>query len=511
MKRTLAEEKHMKLIALILVVTGVTCAQDQTVTIQADPKPIIAPSCADKKEKQIPMCDPMTSGAAPDLIQKALKQDPEDTKRFYMIHLATPDDKKAEFQKEAWYMYQHGVMHPSLLQRASDPFTNWFKEKRIFGSPNVSLVYMYWVRGITDECTVFKMAWEQLQKSPALVAEAESGDPATLKTETIKACTVTSTAGAADNAASRKALFLERRAALLANLLVHERLIGGKTDVATEGYALVDQFGSNLLMAKEGSLKGLVASEHTIQFVSAISYKIAISKKIPTPIANLRDIIGMVIPATAGEKALRIELPYTAVAGGKDFQVNYLPSDMAVSTTVIDTTDGGPQQKELSKNTWDNERRYPVDFSLALPLVSYKEATVDVNNGNITAREVKKQKLAAMFNFSPWWLINRNAGFETKKLAMQLLPVVMVGIPIAGKPLQHPILAGGIGISKAHFFFGTQFNRKTIVPGAPTAGEADSSTVSLSPGPLAQRWGTQFIWGIDLSVRTVTDLLKKKQ
>ena len=46
---------------------------------------------------------------------------------------------------------------------------------------------------------------------------------------------------------------------------------------------------------------------------------------------------------------------------------------------------------------------------------------------------------------------------------------------------------------------------------APVAGDADSSTVNLSPGPVAHRWGTQFIWGIDLSVRTVTDLLKKKQ
>ena len=146
----------------------------------------------------------------------------------------------------------------------------------------------------------------------------------------------------------------------------------------------------------------------------------------------------MVFTAHEDELTVAIELPYTAIAGGKDFQVSYLPSDMVVSTIVVDKTNGGPQQKELSKNTWDNERRYPVDFSLALPLVSYKEATVDVNNGNITAREVQKQKLVAMFDFSPWWLIDRNAGFETKKIAMQLLPVVMVGLPIAGEPYCTP-------------------------------------------------------------------------
>ena len=265
-------------------------------------------------------------------------------------------------------------------------------------------------------------------------------------------------------------------------------------------------------MARDGSLSGLVASEHTLEFVRAISYKINISKKIPTPQANSAGNRRHGNPSHRGELTVAIELPYTAIAGGKDFQVSYLPSDMVVSTIVVDNTDGGPQQKELSKNTWDNERRYPVDFSLALPLVSYKEATVDVNNGNITAREVQKQKkLVAMFDFSPWWLIDRNAGFETKKIAMQLLPVVMVGLPIAGKPLLHPILAGGIGISKAHFFFGTQFNRNTMASVAPVAGDADSSTVNLSPGPVTHRWGTQFIWGIDLSVRTVTDLLKKKQ
>ena len=169
----------MRLIALMLIVTGVSCAQDQTVTIQAVPRPIARPNCASKAGKETPTCDPLPPGAARDLIQKALAQDPKDTQRSYMIHLATPDDQKTEFQKESWYMYQYSVLHPSPLQWASDPLTNWFTEKRIFGSPNVSLVYLYWVRGATDECTVFNLVWELLKKKPALVTAADTGDPDT--------------------------------------------------------------------------------------------------------------------------------------------------------------------------------------------------------------------------------------------------------------------------------------------------------------------------------------------
>lgn len=500
----------MKAITLILIFVSASLAQDQTVNIEATPRPITAPTCVDKANKPIPQCDPLTPDAAPDLILQALGH-VQDPKRSYMIHVATPDEKKTEFQKEAWYMYQHDVQHPKILQKLSDPFTNWFQEKRIFGSPDVSLVYLYWIRASNNECVVFNLAWEELQKNPVLAEEAKTEDPAAVDTKDIKACTPSFTEIKSGDDANRKVTYLERRAAVLANLLVHERLFRGNTQVATGGFALTDQSGANLIMPKAGPLAGFVASEHANDVVGAISYKIAISKKIPTPLANLRDIIGLVLPGNADLKAIHITLPYAAFAGGKDFEVNYLPSDMVVSTIATENTDSGKQQKELSKNTWDNEHRYPIDFSLALPLVSYKEATVDVNNGNITAREVKKQKLAAMFDFSPWWLIDRKAGFETKKIAMQVLPVVMVGIPIAGKPLQHPILAGGIGISKAHFFLGTQFNRKTIPAVAPAAGNADSSTVTLPPGPVTHRWGTQLIWGIDFSVRTVTDLLKKKQ
>jgi hypothetical protein len=499
----------MKAIPLIIMLASVSFAQDQTVTIEATPKPIVAPICLDKAKEPIPECDPLTPDAAPILIERAIGR--KAGQRSYMIHVATPDEKKTEFQKEAWYMYQDGVQHPSFLQRASDPFTNWFKEKRIFGSPDVSLVYLYWVRASNDACTVFKLAWEQLQKDAGLLKEADKGDPSTLNTDPIDKCKLPVTAIKPGDDANRRAAFLERRAADVADKLVNHKLFGGETNVATEGYALVDGSGATLVKVSNGPLADFAATEHTRDMVSAITYKIAISKKIPTPLANLRDIIGMVVSAQAGETPVSITLPYTAVAGGQNFQVNYLPSDMVVSVMATETTDGGNQQKELSKNTWDNERRYPIDFSLALPLASYKEATVDVNNGNITAREVKKQKLAAMFDFSPWEIFDRKAGFETKKIAMQLLPVVMVGIPIAGKPLQHPILAGGIGISKAHFFFGTQFNRKATASVSPVTGNADSSTVTLPPGTVTQHWGTQFIWGIDLSVRTVTDLLKKKQ
>jgi len=514
--------KHLVLLALL---GGGALAQDQLLTIDAVPKPIEAPTKTDVKGGKVPLkqSDSLTADFAPDLIRKAIGT--LNDSRYYMIHMATLDVKKAAFTNESWNTYQQHLQHPSFLEKAGDPWTDWFKQKRIFGSADAALVYLYWVPG-SDECDVFNQALAQIRNDATVKEEAKAGNPSAIRPGSIPGCQVKDALTGAD----QESEYRERRAQQLAFNLVHERLILGNTrpDGGFGTFALFDkETGAPLVKFQvklNESMSALqIRTQKSDSLLNAFSYKIAITKKIPTPLANLRDIISFsgIALAQAGEKRIEIQLGYFPFAGGKEFQVEHLPSDMVVSSLTADPGNGDTaqtdtqqkdvQQKELSKNTWDNERRYPLDFSLAFPITSYKEATVDLTNGNITAREIKKQRLAAMIDFSPWWLIDRKAGFETKNIQAQLLPVIMGGIPIAGKPLQHPILAAGMGINKAHFFVGTQFNLKRLPPTAPAAGTADSATITSPPAPVTQRWGTQLVWGLDFSVKTITDLLKSKK
>ena len=73
----------MRLIALMLIVTGVSCAQDQTVApYKPSPGRSLGPTApTGRAGKETPTCDPLPQGAARDLIQKALAQDPKDTQR----------------------------------------------------------------------------------------------------------------------------------------------------------------------------------------------------------------------------------------------------------------------------------------------------------------------------------------------------------------------------------------------------------------------------------------------
>lgn len=506
-------------IAATIFVTTLA-AQDQIVTIETVPKRIEPPTNQNHESpKTLTQKDKLTVEFAPDLINKALGQTVDkNNERYYLIHMTTLDSQKVSFVSESWNTYQYDVEHPTFLEKASDPWTKWFNQKRIFGSPNAAIVYLHWVK--TEEtCKAFNQLVATLRKDPALQAEANPGSGTAPKHGDVKVpgekkdfgdllpqdCTLAPPGHAASTEADQ---FIEIRAQQIAFNWIYGRLVNGQNSNDVDGYTLIDaESASNLVFAD-----GLLMAQTTVSFLNSISYKVAITKKIPTPLANLRDILTMtIVPANGATKLLKLKLEdYQPYAGGKTFQVEHLPSDMVVSADAADTSEdngGGSSPKELSKNTWDNERRYPIDFSLALPLKSYKEATVDLTNGNITARQVTKERLAAMVDFSPWWFFDHRAGFETKSIASQLLPIIEGGIPIAGKALQHPILAAGIGLNKVHFFVGTQFNLNKL-PGATTTGNADSSTVTLPPGPVTQKWGTQLVWGIDFSVQTITSLLK---
>jgi hypothetical protein len=238
--------------------------------------------------------------------------------------------------------------------------------------------------------------------------------------------------------------------------------------------------------------------------LASLNYKIDITKKVPAPIQDLQGIASIVFKGQgAAQFKVPIQLDTVSVCGGKAFEVTPLPSDMTVSAQVNAGTKANPSTKELGKNTFDNEKKYRFDFSFALPVKSFNDLTVSSSDLTVTAKNVQKQNLFAVVDFSP-------VPFDTKKANFQLFPVFMYGLPITGKPLDHQLLAAAIGLNKVQFFAGIMFNHDRSITGAQSVPPGSSSGTITGSGPIQDRWSRKFTYGINFPVSAIKDLLTKK-
>ena len=219
--------------------------------------------------------------------------------------------------------------------------------------------------------------------------------------------------------------------------------------------------------------------------LAGLKYKVAITKKIPAPLQNLQAAAELGFRGEGEAQIVKAAPQKVTLCAGDLFDVGPVPSDMIVSAVV-----GTEKEKELSKQTYDNEGKYRYDFSFALPLNSYKDLTYEKKDNVVTAKEIKKESLFATVNVSPF-------AFDTKRAQVQLLPRFLYGMPITGKPLQHHLLAAAIGLNRAQVFVGVLFNR--------------TETPSGNELPKTATWERTLSFGLNLPVQSVVAVLKPKK
>jgi hypothetical protein len=233
-------------------------------------------------------------------------------------------------------------------------------------------------------------------------------------------------------------------------------------------------------------------TSQTFSALATLEYKIAITKKVPAPQQNLNAVLKMAGQSGAGQFASVATTPQPLCAG-RAFTTSYLPSDMEVTGT----SGTGQQQKAIGKQTFDNERKYWYDVSFALPLKSHNQLAL-TESAQLTAKKVQKTDLFAVLNLS--------LPFDTKKPQAQLFPVLLYGIPITGKPLQHHLVAVAIGLNRVQAFAGVRIDR-TVAVSVEASGNVTTGVESPAP---SKKWGTTFTWGINIPVSTVATILKGK-
>jgi hypothetical protein len=222
---------------------------------------------------------------------------------------------------------------------------------------------------------------------------------------------------------------------------------------------------------------------------SPLTYTVAITKKRPAPLQNLLDLAGFALQGAPTNKVAA--QPF--VCGSAVIDVNLLPSDMKFTASTISSGD----QKELSTMTFDNERTYAVDVSFALPLTSHDDLSFDVDDGVATAKKVEKTDLFAVVNIG--W------PRDTKRMRFAW-PTLLYGMPITGKPLKKQLVAVGFGYSKVQFFAGRLFTKREVASATTTD---DLVTLDVKADD-AKKWDNKWVWGVNLSVKFITDLLKGK-
>lgn len=445
-----------RVLAISLLALGECLASDQTVIVNG-PDRVCSTAIAPAS---------LTLPAAAAAIQAALNIPAVDRSTYYLIHDVTYNSD-GSVSEQHWYVYLYEwSSNHTILQRVQDTrLAHHFEEARVYGSKRLAIVYFH--RNVTavDQATAISrvQALRNSRKDTKLPGSE-------LQNEDIEALIVNKVIAGDQTANGREAAARYQ----LSNTNGGSALSGFKPRALPNGY-IVDAPFANL---------------------SSLTYTIDITKEVPAPVQDLQGIVGL-ITAHGGPQSLPIALDLTTFCGGQSFEVTPLPSQMVVTAAT------GKDKKEIGKNTYDNEQRYWYDFSLALPLKSFNDLTVDSSNLTLTAKKVEKQSLFAMVNLSPF-------PYDTKKAQFQLLPVFLYGMPITGKPLNHHLVAAAIGLNRAQFFVGIMVNHNRQVSNASNSTPGTSNSTVTGSGPVRDSWGAKLSYGINFPVSTVTNLLKKK-
>lgn len=454
--------KRFLIISTVLAVaigfTTIGMASDQTVVVAKPPR-----VCT------VTIPAPLNLNNAGDAIRAALNIAKVDHSTYYLIHDVSYNSD-GTVSEQHWYVYLYDwAQKHTIFQKLEDTrIKHHFEEARVYGSKNLAIAYF--LRNVTaiDEGTA-------IERAKAVVNAAAAGTPAAgLKLP--------------DTTAPNPHV----------QALVVEKVIGGDPnaggDVLVGNISLVNMANGTLTGFKPEGQDGYVI-DAPFAALPSITYTIDITKEVPAPIQNLEGILSVIGHGQPGSLAIAVDQHIT-LCGGQAFQVTPLPSQMTVTAAT------GKDKKEIGKNTYDNEQKYWYDFSFALPLKSFNDLTVNSSDLTLTAKNVQKQNLFAMVNLS--------LPYDTKKAQYQLIPVFLYGLPITGKPLNHHLLAGAIGLNRVQFFVGVMVNHNQQVANAAPIPPHTSNGTSTGTGQVQDSWGAKLSYGINFPVSTITNLLKKK-
>jgi hypothetical protein len=183
-----------------------------------------------------------------------------------------------------------------------------------------------------------------------------------------------------------------------------------------------------------------------------VGYVFTFKKRESPLLANLLTLASIAMPDTF---LLVPETPESSIGFYRtaDVATDVVPADMTVTLRVGADDD----QKEMGRQTFVNEPRYYMNFSVAVPLTSYREVAFDSSNPSIVPNTIERQNIYAVADFY-------FRAVDLSDTAASWIPHAMFGVPIKSQPLDHLMLGGAIGLRWAEPFVGVVFDRATDPP-----------------------------------------------
>ncbi len=234
-----------------------------------------------------------------------------------------------------------------------------------------------------------------------------------------------------------------------------------------------------------------------------LKYTVSVTRTTPTPLADALALAGSLSTAISAAAA---PPPTRIVWGAKLMLIKYHASEIVVKLNAA-PADKTEQSKESSLKLI-NEGLYHWDVSIGLPVMTLRELTFvsDPTNGNkISAGAKERQDVYGFFNYFPKAVDLKGDHFLTP-------PHFLFGVPLAGKPLQRPIVGVGTGMYKGpvkfNIFAGVVFIRERV-PTTLSVGQTASQT--QLENDLHTRWVRKFTFGINFPVSQITQAIKGKK
>jgi hypothetical protein len=202
-----------------------------------------------------------------------------------------------------------------------------------------------------------------------------------------------------------------------------------------------------------------------------IRYTFTATKKTPQPISDLFSLLGVAFARSDEPAGQARRLGFFLE---KRLDITLVPSNITVEAKVGPsrmTDEGGgddaPVQPRVSlgSKAFVNESKYHVGFSVAFPLNSYEDISLESFESGLMPVKTKRQNVYAVVNLYLWPV-------DLTRPQQTPLPYVLLGVPIKSEPWRNTMIALGMNMKWVAPFAGVVIN---IQP--PTADRPDGRTV----------------------------------
>jgi hypothetical protein len=381
----------------------------------------------------------LDEGAVRTTIEKILYQvDPKkkralDDSTYYIVHILRHKAGTIGTECERWYTYFKGWAEPPSTAPLTDPgIRNYYREAHLMGARSITFLYLHLdtpVNTYTD--------FETASKNSSLKDK------------------------------DARELWTSFSNNLRTNRTLHPTLRGAG--------------GCKLVPFSPSAELQYAVCESLLPII----YRISITKKTPTNIANLASLAKGIAMGGGENETIRLQAAenYSLIAVKSLVRIDY-PASLINIEGMRGESD---EPQSISKKEYTNERKTRWDVSLSMPIRGIEDLKLE--GDNLIPKKIERRDVFATANFFP-------LPVDISRMRWRFLPQLMYGVNITGRPLDRQLFAAGIGSSVVQPFVGvTRTNVTVKIPDQTTTGKD-------------VKW--QMVWGINLSVKRAFERIAGK-